>query len=384
MHVVRRIVARHEALRFQLHPSEGPNSGGEVLTHVDVVVKSADYHDATDEELATQLDLFATGLHRSLNLYAAPLARFAILNLGAARGKWLLLIVHHLICDGASIRLLFREIRLLTIRLMEDGAYELRPTGVGAGSFAEALERAADESKFDSDVPRWAELAQSGQDIPLEMGTPASNTVSTAAAVRSSLTLRETAEFLGNIRAKRTSVRDYVPAAIVASVTRHFTMDDLRINIITHGRSGQLLAAPIAQTIGWLATRFPVVVREPDPCRTVEAFSAFRRAVPGSGESFGVLRYVRRDRRVRARMRALGEAELAVNYQGSFPHRAPGGYPLGTQYSGLGRRDQVHLVNFSVVGGMLEIEWWYSSEQYQRHTIDQLVKGAMTELRSSR
>ncbi len=112
------VINRHEVLRTVFPAADG-NAVVAIREHAPVELPVEDMHEASDEQLRARLaDLAGC----KFDLAHGPLLRASLLRLGE-REHILLIVVHHIVADGASMRILFRELA---------ACYEARLTGVPA------------------------------------------------------------------------------------------------------------------------------------------------------------------------------------------------------------------------------------------------------------
>jgi amino acid adenylation domain-containing protein len=103
-----RLVERHESLRTCFPAEEGVPQQ-KILLQQDIAIAQQDLTGATDEKVRATLGKLAA---RSFNLAAGPLLRVTMLRLSASE-HILLVLIHHIVADGASMRILFRELAAL-------------------------------------------------------------------------------------------------------------------------------------------------------------------------------------------------------------------------------------------------------------------------------
>ena len=105
---VNALVERHEVLRSSFPTADGA-ARVQISEQVSVPLEQSELHGATDERLRAHLSRLAAS---TFDLASAPLCRVFLVERSATEHV-LLVLIHHIISDGASMRILFRELALL-------------------------------------------------------------------------------------------------------------------------------------------------------------------------------------------------------------------------------------------------------------------------------
>src|SRR5581483_10018253 len=109
---------------------------------------------------------------------------------------------------------------------------------------------------------------------------------------------------------------------------------------------------------------------------------------PGGGVGYGLLRYLRGDADLEARLRELPRPEVLFNYLGQMEEGAggPGLFAQAPEAGGpaldpRGRRSHLLEINCIVLGGELRAEWAYSADRHRAATVEGLADAFFAELR---
>ncbi len=103
-----RLVSRHESLRT-VFPAPDGAPVQKILPQLEVPIASEDMQGASDEKFRARLGFLAA---QSFDLATGPLLRVTVIRLNPGEHVMLVLI-HHIVADGASMRVLFRELAAL-------------------------------------------------------------------------------------------------------------------------------------------------------------------------------------------------------------------------------------------------------------------------------
>ncbi|MCO5994849.1 non-ribosomal peptide synthetase [Actinoallomurus rhizosphaericola] len=323
---VRTLLDHHDALRMRLHRTDGDAWWLEMappgIVDATRCVSRVEGYDR--EAIAAR----AEAARRSLDPEAGAMVRVVWFDAGDAPGR-LLLVLHHLVVDGVSWRILLPDLVLA----LEGVALDPVPTSYRR--WAQRLAAAAGHPQVVDELPRWIELLDVA-DPPL--GDPGARDVAayTGADLRRfTVTLpRAQAEpLLTTVPAAfHCGVNDVLLTGLARAVTawrrdRGRPSDNgVLIDLEGHGRedpddlSGETApdargGVDLTRTVGWFTALHPVRL---DP-GTGDAGQALKRvkeqlrAVP-AGLTYGLLRHL--NPRTRQRLAALPAPQIVFNYLG--------------------------------------------------------------------
>ncbi|CAN5600445.1 non-ribosomal peptide synthetase [soil metagenome] len=248
------------------------------------------------------------------------------LDAGADAPGRLLLVVHHVVGDGVSLRLLAEDLRTAWSGFAAGGEVTLAKADTSFREWSQQLRSATARGDFAADEEYWLRVV-GGPDGPPIGSRPLDPTIDVV-ATEGKLTVRldedATARLLGPVPAAiRGGVNDVLVAALALALGRwrDGAGSGLLLELEGHGREAQHLGAhgdrlDLSRTLGWFTTLFPVYV---DP-GTAELGAAVKtvkeqlRAVPRNGLSYGALRYLSG----RPRPDLAVTPQVLFNYLGRF------------------------------------------------------------------
>ncbi|RYZ32945.1 MAG: non-ribosomal peptide synthetase, partial [Myxococcaceae bacterium] len=350
---LRALVEHHDALRMRYVRGESGwaqhNAGLEkalVLEQVDVsALSEADQDRALAEAVART--------QASLDLREGLLLRALWMERGAGRTSRLLLVVHHLVVDGVSWRVLLEDLGTAYAQRREGRAVELPAKTTSFQAWARKLEAYARGPELEKEAAWW--LAQPDEVPGLPVDTAGENSVASARGVVAGLDAEETRVLLQEVPgAYRATVNEVLVGALARVLTQWTGHSRVRVDVEGHGREELFADADVTRTVGWFTSLYPVVLEVPEAGTAGDALRAVRdtlRQVPGKGVGYGLLRY-QGPASVVAKLKAAAKAEVAFNYLGQFDALATGagGFSLAKELSGPamgegGQRGHVLEVN---------------------------------------
>ncbi|WP_369986954.1 non-ribosomal peptide synthase/polyketide synthase [Pseudomonas xanthosomatis] len=353
----------------------------------------ADYRDDTPTDLLWQvqvadaeaLEQACAQAQRSLDLQSGVLLR-ALLATLADGSQRLLLVIHHLVVDGVSWRILFDDLQAL---YQQPGA-ALPARTSSFKAWAQRLQRWASEAGA-GEVAFWqAHLAGASEQLPCDR-PGASLQGRHAASVQRQLDATTTRRLLQQAPAAyRTQVNDLLLTALARVVSRWSGQPHALIQLEGHGREELFDDIDLTRTLGWFTSVFPVCLRpEAGLAGSLKAVKEQLRAIPNKGLGLGVLQHLA-DAPTRARLAGLAQPRITFNYLGQFDasfDQQQGLFVPAEESSGPQEHADAPLGNWlsigcRVFGGELGINWTYSQAMFDSSTVEWLADALLDELQA--
>jgi amino acid adenylation domain-containing protein/non-ribosomal peptide synthase protein (TIGR01720 family) len=376
------IALHHEALRFRFEKQSSgwtQTAGAEgawPLERIDLSGLSPAQQDVAYLEHANRIE-------RSLDLFGGPLALAALFDLGAARPGRLLMVAHHLVVDSVSWRIILEDLEVACLSTRRGEPLPPPNKTTGFQTWARRLEQYADSPQLRNELPHWLSLDGGNQRLPIDHDR-GENDQATARTITFSLTAAETESLLRDVpKAYRTQINDALLTALLITINHWTGQRDLLLDLEGHGRQPLFDDLDLSRSVGWFTSLFPVYLQfdGTSPGETLLAVKERLRSIPGRGVGFGLLCYMCSDAEVSARLRALPHPEISFNYLGQMRGTLAGsrlfrltGQDTGAQSSPRQRRRHKLEVDAKVLGGRLQFDWTYSTNQYRQETIERLGK----------
>ncbi len=392
------LLEHHDALRmrFEGHGGETaqrnePPGGEPPLVEVDLSALPSGFR-------TVALETAADRVQRSLDLAAGPLLRAVMFHVEPGLPDRFLMVVHHLVVDGVSWRILLEDLENLYRKGWNGrsgtGALPLKTTSFRR--WAERLVEHARSEDAEAQVRYWLDRAgTAAPPLPADHETGA-NTVSAVGVVRVALDADETRRLLQEVpRAYRTQINDVLATALVEAFGGWTGTRRLWLEMEGHGREDVFSDLDVSRTVGWFTTVYPVLLDldgiDPEtggPGESLKAVKEQLRAVPERGFAFSLMRHLGEEG-LKSRLAAVPQPEVIFNYLGQFDQAVAEGrlFRGARESSGLARseahtRASLIEVNGSVANGRLAIVWAYSENRHRRGTIEALAGRFLDALRS--
>ncbi len=367
------VLNHHDALRLRF----AQRADGWLQTHGAPVTGPALWqsHAVDDTELAVLCD----EAQRSLDLEQGPLLRAALVNMADGTQR-LLLVVHHLVIDGVSWRILLEDVQQ---------AYAEASLPAKTSAYQQwAQQLQAHALNLDEQLAYWQ--AQSA-DMDLPCDNPHGGLQN---RLGSKLDVRLDAEYTRRLlqeapAAYRTQVNDLLLTALAHVVSRWSGQPGALIQLEGHGREDLFDGLDLTRTVGWFTSLFPVRLQAEGPLSSaIQSVKEQLRAVPDKGIGYGLLRYLGAPA-AREALAGLAAPRITFNYLGQFDRQFSESalFVPAAQGSGQAQDPEAPLANWltvegQVYGGELTLQWGFSREMFDTATIQRLADEYATELKA--
>ncbi|MDO7895544.1 non-ribosomal peptide synthetase [Pseudomonas citrulli] len=379
---LRRVVEQHDALRLGFDASAGhwraehrPLSDACRLQTVQVASLDA-------------CECLFAECQRSLDLSTGPLLR-ALLVQSPEGQQRLLIVIHHLVVDAVSWRVLMDDLQTVYRQVAAGQAPQLPAKTSPFRDWAARLQAYAGSESLREELDGWRDRLD-GPARVLPCAHPDGGCqVRHAETVSVRLDRERTRQLLQQApSAYRTQVNDLLLTALSRVLCRWSGHESVLVQLEGHGREALFDDLDLTRTVGWFTNVYPLRLRpaSDDLGASIKAIKEQLRAVPHKGLGHGVLRYLA-DEATRNAMAALPQASITFNYLGQLDQtlghdalfRALDA-PLGAIHDADAPLPNELSVDGQVSGGELLLRWTYSRERHDPRVITDLAEAYLEEL----
>jgi amino acid adenylation domain-containing protein/non-ribosomal peptide synthase protein (TIGR01720 family) len=386
--LIEKLVNHHDALRMRFNREgdqwrqsySGPVQSADLLY--------VDFSSLGGERRRKALESAASSLQVSLDLTDGPLFRAALFNLGEELGSRFLLIIHHLVVDGVSWRVLMEDLQLGVEQMSAGTEIALSPKTSTFKEWSERLSEFARSEAVRSEIDYWLGKGRPATfNIPRDAADGA-NTVEDMRRVSVKLSEEQTRALLQLApKVFRAQIHEVLAAALGSAIAEWAQTQTVTIDVESHGREDLFEDLDLSRTVGWFTTIYPLSFKLPEGRRIAPRINAVKeafRGTPSNGIHYGLLRYLAADEKVNEWLREFPSSEICFNYLGQFNQSSstPSTFRKARESSGStrcssGRRKYLLDVSAIVTGGRLEFSLNYSEVIHRRSSIEKLAS-AMT------
>ena len=197
-------------------------------------------------------------IQSSIELSEGPLMKLGLFDL--SDGSRLLIVIHHLVIDGFSWRILFEDIDTLYQQLDSGEELSLPLKTDSFQRWSAGLATYMEGVTYESSRQYWSNHEPSGAQIGLIPQNPGgSNRRKDISHVSFELSEEKTEALLGAVhRAFTTQINDLLLAALYQSIKDHFGEGSLEIDMESHGREEIDEGVDVSRTVGWFTSIYPI------------------------------------------------------------------------------------------------------------------------------
>ncbi|MEH2114380.1 amino acid adenylation domain-containing protein [Nostoc sp.] len=382
--VWQQLLKHHDALRLRFTQTDTIWQQIHGAPNDKITISRFDLSTVPKTQIETVIETTANELQASLNL-SENLVQVAFLWLGIDKKARLLIIIHHLVVDGVSWRILLEDLQTAYHQLSQGKTIQLPAKTTSFKDWARQLTEYAQSEVLKSELDYWLSASYDAVDsIPVDYAQGV-NTTASARTISISLDEAETLSLLQDVpKAYKTQINDVLLTALALVLNGWTDSESVLFNLEGHGREEIIDGVDLSRTVGWFTTIFPVVVELgiiDDLGTALKSVKEQLRVIPNKGIGYGLLRYLNVDAEISAQLEKIPQAEISFNYLGQFAQVVNtsalmqiANEPSGNSQSLQGQRHCLIDINAIIINEQLQIDWTYSSNIHQHETIENIAQ----------
>ncbi|KRV50592.1 hypothetical protein AQ490_16155 [Wenjunlia vitaminophila] len=391
-----RVVASHDGLRLRVRHQDGvwEQEVTEPPLRVPLLVVDAATADARAEADQAS-ERVVEELTRAIaedGYRGGALLRAACLPGDDRRPTRLVLVLHHLLVDIASERLLLEDLNTACRQLLGGAAVELPPATTPWSHWARRVAALAADPEVHAERSWW--LAPERRAVRSALSLDDTGPPRGGADVRCAQAVLDadvTTALLAVQRDRRAPMDEAVLAAVAVAHREVTGEDRLLVDVEGHGRAVPLPDVDLSRTVGSCTTVHPVLLStggrgvQGALARSREAL----RATPRQGLGYGVLHRLHAP--TAALVAALPQPEVMVCYLGALSHQVAeldGGPLTPVPGAATGARSAAACLGNPVEvrcyldGGRVHLDWWYDAGRCSPGLAGELARRSADALRA--
>ncbi|ACS86837.1 non-ribosomal peptide synthetase [Musicola paradisiaca] len=378
------LINHHDALRLIFSRRQGQwlQQYGETASDV-----SLDYHDLCALDAAEHVPAMAAiadRMQRRLSIADNTLIVVSLVECGSQQPQRLLLVIHHLLVDGISWRILLEDLQTLYQQIEAGKPPALPRKNLSLQGWVEKLQGYAFGAQIELERAFWRQLADQARTVaPLPVvGQRQVNLAQDSRMLTQRLSAGMTEKLVRDLpRVFNTKINDVLLTALLQTFMRWTRQPRLLLHLEGHGREDLFPQTDISRTVGWFTSLFPVLLDEEglaadSPMALLRGVKEQLRRIPFNGLGYGILRYLGQD----AQLQAFPSPEISFNYLGNLDAgQAEDGLfslseqPMGELRHPLQQREHLIDISGALTNGCLDIYWTYNRTLHDAQTINQLA-----------
>ncbi|MCM3007886.1 amino acid adenylation domain-containing protein [Bacillus subtilis] len=331
------------------------------------------------EDVASIIETNVNSIQSSMNIEEGPLVKLGLFR--CTDGDHLLIVIHHLVIDMVSWRILFEDLATGYEQVKNGKVIQLPPKTDSFKLWSERLFDYANGSDMGNESAYWNKIEQMVQEqLPKDYENEyVLNDNNDAITIQ--WTEQETEQLLKQANhAYNTEINDLLLTALVTAVHKWTGMQEVVVNLEGHGRETIIPDVNVTRTVGWFTSQYPVMLQVNPNYNVSERLKTVKeglRQIPNKGIGYGILRYLSKSQ---GSIEYSMKPEISFNYLGQFDQDLVqnglmiSSYSSGSIMSEQTSRQYVLNINGLVQNGKLSFMIDYSKDQYRSNTIHQLAQ----------
>ncbi|WP_424893165.1 amino acid adenylation domain-containing protein [Streptomyces sp. XH2] len=350
--VMQAVLDHHDALRMRVTRHPGGEWQLDIAPRATVTastcIRRADMRGLEGAALRATIAAEGAAAVRRLAPGDGVMLQAVWFDAGPARAGRLLLVLHHLVVDGVSWRILLPDLASAAAAVAADRAADLAPVHTSFRRWAELLVEQAREPERVDEAAWWAQVLD-GPGATLADRPPQED--DTTRSLVMTIPPERAAALLTDVPAAfHANVNDVLLTALAVAVLRRHQQRGkagaaLLVDLEAHGRDSGVPGVDVSRTVGWFTSLFPVRVDlhgidldqvltgGPAAGQALKTVKEQLRAVPAQGLGYGLVRYLNPE--TRGRLSHLSAPQVGFNYLGRFPAADTGQWTVAEETDAL-------------------------------------------------
>ncbi|QDY15881.1 non-ribosomal peptide synthetase [Clostridium botulinum] len=313
-------------------------------------------------------------LQSSINLSNGPLVKLGMFK--TKEGDHLLIVIHHLVIDGVSWRILLEDFSLIYNMELNNKPITLQEKTNSFKEWSTYIKEYANSKDLLQEEEYWENI----ENTKIKK-VPKDNEIKDSIfkdnrSISIRLSEEDTENLLRNVnKAYNTEINDILLTALGLTIKQWSKENKVLINLEGHGREEFSSNINVSRTIGWFTNQYPLVLdisRDKDISYEIKNTKETLRRVPNKGMGYGILRYIKNkwDNNI--------NPEISFNYLGQFDEEIKSNVfkisnlPIGQSMSLNSENTYCLNINGMISNGVLNMNFGYNYKEYNEETIKEI------------
>jgi amino acid adenylation domain-containing protein/non-ribosomal peptide synthase protein (TIGR01720 family) len=377
--VFEQLLRHHDALRFKYYQKEG--AWHQVYGNVEASIIVENLQSVTNDLLSTTITDLVDKNQRSLDIEKGEVIRVVLVQtpLSSTHNR-LFVVIHHLVVDGVSWRILLDDLELLLNGIKNGEKIDLGYKTSSYRQWHEALKNYGQSIRVLSQREYWQALKEKFVPIPIDKQCNERIKASDMGHYAVHLTEDETRCLLHDVpKVYHTEINDILLAAMAKTLCSWSNTESVVIGLESHGRESIDENIDTSRTVGWFTTHFPVLLEtkmNADEDDLIKSVKEQLRRIPDKGIGYWVLKYLNQEKILKGKE----PWDIIFNYLGQVDNvsRESKWFKAANEATGSNISEEYPVtekisVLSSIQEDKLRLRWTYSGKHYNEETIKNLA-----------
>ncbi|MBU3198524.1 amino acid adenylation domain-containing protein [Clostridium estertheticum] len=327
-----------------------------------------DYSDKVKEE--------SNRIQGSMDLQNGPLVKVTLFK--TSEGDHLLFVIHHLIVDGVSWRILMKDFTTAYIQVLEGKDIKLKPKTDSYMKWVKEISLYAKSSEALKEINYWNTLSNNNIAVLKKDYNVSERLFKDNDSVTVTFTKEATNKLLKKVNQTfNAEINDLLIAALGLALKKWIGKNKYLIELEGHGREEIIKDINISRTIGWFSSRFPVII-DMKYCENllqqIQQVKENLRQIPNKGVGYQILKYMNEDFKNYFLFDDL-KSEIVFNYLGQTDDNDTLGLccisdlEIGENISPNAKRLYALDIIGIISNGILTMRFGYNKKEYKKGTM---------------
>lgn len=369
----------HDAFRLRFFKEDGKYRQCYSKEAQPCIVAEMDLKGLSLEEADKTINDHKDQLCRSIDIHNGPLIK-AVIFTNEQKPISLMIVIHHLIIDGISWRILINDLSRLYKQLLNQDLCNLPPKGASFKTWVSKAKEYAVSKNLLQEMPHWVNTINDFS-LPVDH-QKGPNIESSNRILRKTLSPKMTHDVLKTIpHTLHVDINDILLTALFQTICKWTGQSKIIFDLEGHGRE-DIASINLARTVGWFTGVFPVLLKDQSNSLKASLFEiqAQLKKIPIKGVGYGILKFLNEDPNIRKCLNHTIDVPIRFNYLGQFDQNSDDDplfefdeEPLSSPIDPENKRTHLLLVESWVSRGQFQITWHYSDNYHRAETIEKLA-----------
>ncbi|MGB7605590.1 MAG: amino acid adenylation domain-containing protein, partial [Lutisporaceae bacterium] len=374
--VLERLLEHHDALRMVFREEDGEiiqyNMG--ISENKIRVVEIADA-----EDYIKQIQVETEKTQQSIDLQKGPLFKAVLFK--TSQGDHLQVVIHHLIVDGISWRILLEDLVSAYAQVEKNEEIELPDKTDAYKLWAEKIYEYSNSNKMLREIEYWKQIDTAPVKLLPKDYDYDNICHDEDESIEITFTQEETNSLLVSVnKAYNTEINDILLTALGMAISDWTNESSVAVWLEGHGREEIIKEVDIKRTVGWFTSIYPFVLdmsKKEALGYQIKTVKEGLRKIPEKGVGYSIIKYMT-DKTVVGENVLRLTPQIIFNYLGQFDTDMYTDSFKQSEISpgtAIGKdNERLYAIDISgmIANGKLSMSFGYSRKEYKRFTIQKI------------
>ncbi|MEK4444282.1 MULTISPECIES: amino acid adenylation domain-containing protein [unclassified Niallia] len=387
--VIHTIVKQHDALRMYFNEKDDVinviEPSNELIEEESLLLVK-DISELNSEEQKIVIEDYAAKLQTEINIFQPFVFKFAYIETGFGQPSRLVLIIHHLVVDGVSWRILINDIFTCFQQLLNNNRINLLPSSTSFAEWSRTLQQSFSVNRLELEVEYWEKIIKHSNKGKILFETP-NVKYGKVREYTNFISQENTSRFLNIVpNFLKARIEEVILSVWIETLYKYFNINSILIDMEGHGRNLSMEEIDLTRTIGWFTSLYPLHIERKsnwDYFDLVQEIKMALSKVPQNGINFGLLRYMSK----KHTLSTFHSSGIRFNYVGDLDSTLPSGKLLSISSESPGesigkgnRTNYVLDVNLGINRGKIHYNFVYNDSFLSVHEIEKISEILISEI----